>query len=117
MSLRIGVSLIECLASLVLLSAGLSGAAATMLTAQRLERIALRYHAATRLAGGAVERFTAMSCPIRDSVWHRVSADEIDERWAIIVRDSVASLEGAVVVDRRHQSSRISVVARRRCVP
>lgn len=117
MSPRAGASLIECLTAIVLLAIGLTGATATLLTSQRLERMALRHRTATRLAASAIEWFTSIPCPTRDSTWTRISHYGIHEQWAVAVGDSIASLEGMVTLDPRPEGVRIPIQVRRRCAP
>lgn len=93
---RPGLSLVECLVSLVLLAIGISGASLTLLSAMRIGRAARYRQGVVRAAQNELLRFTSAPCPTRDSAWTRPSDEGFLGRWEIVVVDSVVALRGMV---------------------
>lgn len=104
---RPGLSLLECLVALVLLTIGLGGGTMTLLLAVRLERIAAAEDAAVRAAIREVDQFTRVPCPARESSWTWADRSGREARWSVAVDDVGATLHGQVGADR--------LEVRRRC--
>jgi len=112
---RAGLSLIECLIALVILTIGVSATSAVLLTALRVERNASMKLDVTRVASAHLTAFVSAPCPIRDSAWARNRVGGIREQWAIVVEDSGASLIGSVEVIAPPAPHAVPLAVRRRC--
>lgn len=112
---RPGISLIECLVSLVVLAIGVAGASLTTQTAIRLTRVARYRQGVVRAAQTELLRFLSAPCPRRDSSWTRPSDEGFVGRWVIMLTDSTVALQGTVRDSLSPAMPAFPIEAQRRC--
>lgn len=82
--------------AILLLAIGLSGAAATILSALRLEMAARRRADAVRHAARHLDWFEGAACPLTDTTWTDTVAGAARQSWALASHDSIRTLTGLI---------------------
>jgi Tfp pilus assembly protein PilV len=88
---RAGLSLVEVLFALVLVSVGLLGMAGSSALALRSAASAAREHRAARIAGARLARLTAAGCVAAQSGAERDDATGVTEQWTVDPRQGASA--------------------------